>query len=288
MLRWRLTLGTLFVGLLVGLCWLDAYSMVPGAWLLPLALLLTVAATQETVDLLTVDAIRPRAWVAYLGSLLVVASNALPLFAVELLPAQAWPFVTFGVVMFGAFAVEIFDYLPQQQTTTRLALTVLAIVYVGVCLSSVVQLRLLGPGVGLAALGALIVVVKLSDTGAYTVGRLVGRTKLAPKLSPGKTIEGSLGGLIAGVLGALWAFHWLLPRLAERPVELIPGTWLWFGLAVGIAGMLGDLAESLFKREAGRKDSSRWMPGFGGVLDLLDSILLGAPVALLVWVLCVS
>jgi phosphatidate cytidylyltransferase len=287
MLRWRLTLGALFIALLVGLCWLDARSDTAGIWLLPLALLLSLAATQETLDLLTVDGVRPQSLVAYGGNFLIVGSNALPLLGVEMLPSQAWPFVTLGVVLFIAFAVEVFRYAPQQQATLRLALTSLAIVYVGVCLSSVVQLRLLGSGMGLAALAALILVVKLSDTGAYTVGRLVGRTKLAPRLSPGKTIEGSLGGLAAGVLGALAAFYWVLPSLAERNYQLAAGTWLWFGLSVGIAGMIGDLAESLLKREAGCKDSSRWMPGFGGVLDLLDSILLGAPVAYLAWVLCV-
>jgi phosphatidate cytidylyltransferase len=120
--------------------------------------------------------------------------------------------------------------------------------------------------------------VKCGDIGAYAVGRLFGRTKLAPVLSPGKTIEGSLGGLAFACAAAYFTFWAMADSTPKR------WGWLAYGLLVGTAGMLGDLAESLLKRDAGRKDSSTWMPGFGGVLDILDSVLLAAPVAYLCWV----
>ena len=94
-------------------------------------------------------------------------------------------------------------------------------------------------------------------------------------------IEGSAGGLAFACLGSWAAFHLLVP-LGGRPNAPVWG-WLAYGLLVGTAGMLGDLAESLLKRDLGRKDSSTWMPGFGGLLDVLDSILLAAPVAYLCW-----
>ena len=149
-----------------------------------------------------------------------------------------------------------------------------------------IQLRFAGPAGdwGIAALASLVIVVKLSDIGAYTVGRLIGRHKLAPHLSPGKTIEGAVGGLAFAGAGAWLALVELWPRLSSTSVPaLAPWQWLGFAFTVTVAGVVGDLAESLLKRDLGRKDSSDWMPGFGGVLDLVDSILVSAPVAYLWW-----
>jgi phosphatidate cytidylyltransferase len=152
--------------------------------------------------------------------------------------------------------------------------------YVGVLMSFVVQLRNLFPDErGLYALVSLITVVKLSDIGAYTVGRLIGKHKMAPTLSPGKTWEGAAGGVLFSCVGSYLIFcAWLNTGMVFHD-------WGWFpfGIAMAVSGMVGDLAESLLKRDAGRKDSSTWMPGFGGVMDLLDSILLAAPVAYLFW-----
>jgi phosphatidate cytidylyltransferase len=121
----------------------------------------------------------------------------------------------------------------------------------------------------------------MGDIGAYTVGRLIGRHKMSPAISPGKTIEGGLGALVFACAGAWASFRWLLPPATPWVADW---GWLVFGLLMGIGGMVGDLAESLLKRDAGVKDSSTWMPGFGGVLDLLDSLLLTAPLAWLCWI----
>jgi phosphatidate cytidylyltransferase len=139
----------------------------------------------------------------------------------------------------------------------------------------------------LLALVSMIVVVKLGDTGAYTVGRLIGRHKMAPTLSPGKTWEGTCGGLLCAWVGAWLMLEIVPPAIGwhdgSNALRGIPN-FIAYGLIVGIAGIVGDLAESLLKRDAGVKDSSTWMPGMGGVLDVLDSMLAAAPVAYLFWV----
>ena len=116
-------------------------------------------------------------------------------------------------------------------------------------------------------LGALLV-VWAADTGAFFAGKFLGRVKLAPQISPGKTWEGVIGGLVTvGVLGAVGAW-WFDARIAV----LVP-----FCLAVACASIVGDLTVSMFKRTAGLKDSGRLFPGHGGVLDRIDSVAAAAP-----------
>jgi phosphatidate cytidylyltransferase len=142
------------------------------------------------------------------------------------------------------------------------------------------------PGGFTVASGALLLMLPLlatwaSDIGAYAVGRAVGRHKLIPSVSPGKTVEGAIGGLIASV-----AVAWLFADFVLRPAAQLGFKWnpwgiVFFGAVVGVAAQIGDLAESLLKREAGVKDSSRVLPGHGGVLDRLDSLFFVLPVAYL-------
>lgn len=119
-----------------------------------------------------------------------------------------------------------------------------------------------------------IVITKFSDTGAYAVGSLIGRHKLIPRISPGKTWEGVAGAIAVSVLASLLLAHFLgqkMPGMNTRHAILL-------GVALGICAVVGDLIESLFKREAGAKDSGRFFPGIGGILDLLDSLLFNAPI----------
>ena len=97
-------------------------------------------------------------------------------------------------------------------------------------------------------------------------------------------MEGAAGALVFAGLGAWLSLVYGPSWIGSSAGQPMPG-WLVFGLVVGVAGIVGDLAESLFKRDMGSKDSSSWLPGFGGVLDLLDSILFAAPVAYLCWLL---
>ena len=124
---------------------------------------------------------------------------------------------------------------------------------------------------------ATVAVAKGCDVWAYLVGRSLGRHKAFPDLSPGKTVEGLVAGLAGSALLAL-LLHW-------EPLNVLPApqfgirSSLIFGLAVGFAGMMGDLSESLLKRSAGVKDASHLVPGYGGLLDVMDSLVVAAPVA---------
>lgn len=117
----------------------------------------------------------------------------------------------------------------------------------------------------------LVLVVKVNDSAAYFLGSRWGKTKLIPRISPGKTVEGAVLGVLAGGGSAV----------AGKYLFSLSGlTWpaaLTLGLVLGTAAVLGDLAESLLKRSAGRKDSGRTLPGMGGILDLLDSLFFTAP-----------
>ncbi|MEM9701881.1 MAG: phosphatidate cytidylyltransferase [Planctomycetota bacterium] len=165
-----------------------------------------------------------------------------------------------------------------------LAAEVFALCYVGGLLAVTAQLRWLdGGAAGYLAIGSLIAAAKCGDTGAYFTGRLLGKRKLIPRVSPGKTWAGAVGALVWSAIGAtLWL--WLAGPAFGR------GETLWlravpFGAAVGLSGLFGDLVESVLKRDAGIKDAGSLLPGMGGVLDVLDSLLVAGPVALAFWTL---
>jgi phosphatidate cytidylyltransferase len=192
-----------------------------------------------------------------------------------------WPVLSLVFAVWLSFVAEMYRYRKPGGNIANLAAAVFTLVYVGFMLSFAVQLRVWW---GMAALASWIIVVKMGDIGAYIVGRLIGRHKMAPLISPGKTIEGAMGALAFSYLGSWLTFRWLVPVLMPELFDPHPWWgWIAFGLLAGTAGMFGDLFESLLKRDVGRKDSSTWLPGFGGVLDIIDSLLLSAPVACFCW-----
>jgi len=119
-----------------------------------------------------------------------------------------------------------------------------------------------------------VVITKFSDTGAYSVGSLIGKHKMIPRISPGKTWEGFGGAIAVSTLVSLLFVHFLGHKMPG--MNWIHATIL--GIALGISAVIGDLIESLFKREVGVKDSGKLFPGIGGILDLLDSLLFNAPI----------
>lgn len=130
---------------------------------------------------------------------------------------------------------------------------------------------------------ALFLMLWASDTGAYCVGSLIGKHKLAPAVSPGKTWEGSLGGLLTTVcVGLLMAFYFPFQELDSMTGSL---AWVALAILVCVAGTMGDLVESLIKRHLGIKDSGNVLPGHGGLLDRFDSMLFAAPLAFLFFLL---
>ncbi|MCC6125410.1 MAG: phosphatidate cytidylyltransferase [Pirellulales bacterium] len=284
MLRWRLLLGFLMIAALVGLCWLDHLASTPGIYLLPLGLVLVVLASSELFAMLEAGGMKPRKGIVYVGNILLFASCWLPTLAARSsLPFEGITLCLFAACVLAAFFGEMLRYEKPGGNLTNLAASVFVLAYIGLTFYFLAQLRMTW---GVGALASMIVLVKLGDTGAYTVGRLCGRHKMAPRLSPGKTIEGALGALLFSCAGAWLCFH-VLDLTMDSPywksTPRIPVGWWIYGLCMGVAGMFGDLAESLIKRDVGRKDSSTWMPGFGGILDLLDSLLFAAPVAWVCW-----
>ncbi len=160
----------------------------------------------------------------------------------------------------------------------RISSTLLAFIYLGSCGAIVLALRL---SYGVGMLIVFLAAVKFTDIGAYFTGSFIGRHKMIPWLSPGKSWEGLVGGL-ATAAGISMLAVWILQ------VEILS---LWqaaiFGVVIGLAGQFGDLCESLLKRSAQQKDSGALVPEFGGVLDIIDSPLLAAPIAYL-FILAVS
>ncbi len=144
----------------------------------------------------------------------------------------------------------------------------LAPVYIGLPLGALVGIHQLAGREGVVT---LIAVVAASDTSQYYAGRTFGKRPLAPTISPKKTIEGAIGGLVLAPLAFVAAAHWWLPRLHPGAV------WL-AGVGMVVAGIAGDLFESSFKRAAGMKDSGSLIPGHGGVLDRIDALLFCAPI----------
>ena len=163
-----------------------------------------------------------------------------------------------------------------------LAAECLAVLYVGGLLAATAQLRWLDRGeAGYLAIGSLIAAAKCGDTGAYLTGRAFGRRKMIPAVSPGKTWAGAAGA-VAWAAGGVCLWLWLAGPAFGRPAVIWPRA-VAFGAVVGLAGLLGDLVESVLKRDAGVKDAGSLLPGMGGVLDVLDSLLIAGPLAALLW-----
>jgi phosphatidate cytidylyltransferase len=197
-----------------------------------------------------------------------------------------------AVAFVAIFGLAIWRRGVEGRPLGAAAVTVVGALYTGGMLSFGYGLRYHPYAFADAQLGSLtvasgalllmlpVLVTWASDTGAYAVGRLMGKRKLIPKVSPAKTVEGAIGGIVASIAVA-WAFGSLLRSSAQLGFKWFPWGVITFGLAVSAAAQIGDLFESLIKREAGVKDSSRILPGHGGVLDRLDSLFFVLPVSFL-------
>lgn len=305
--RSRVVVATIVLATFLALALADARGLggaMPAWWLLPVALVLAVGGVDEMVGLFAARDLPLPGWLLRPAAVAVVLAAALGAQA-SLRPAiptsgqtavdwapMGWPAVAYAVAVGSLFVLEIVRYRPHGRAIERIAAGCLVVAYIGLPLAFMVGLRLLcvenlGPEqtgrghLGIVPLASLVAVVKAGDIAAYAVGSLAGRHRMAPALSPGKTWEGAVASLAASIAAACAVPTVAGPGLPSQPW----GGWLLFGAAVGVAGMVGDLAESLLKREAGAKDSGRSLGGLGGVLDLVDSLLFAAPVAWLLWTL---
>jgi phosphatidate cytidylyltransferase len=257
-----------------------------------------LAAALELVDLLGHAGVRPSTnsvvggvaalvvanWMPHLPPHLEWGSEAWSLLEEPLQPISvlSWPLLAFTGVLMVSFVVQSVQFCKPGRTMMTIAATILVDAYVGLLGTFIIQMRWLeGSLHGVVPILLLIATAKGADTGAFIFGKLAGRRKLWPVLSPNKTIEGAAGGLLVAILGAI-----LVTTGAERLLDIPSLNWtqtIAFGLIVGLVAQLGDLMESMIKRDCEQKDASSAIPGFGGVLDVLDSLLFSAPVAFVLW-----
>ena len=180
------------------------------------------------------------------------------------------------------FAAAIWLRGPRGMPLSSVAITTFGVMYAGL-FSYIYALRYhdyaIGAGAGTILVMLPVLLTWATDIGAYIIGRTFGRRKLIPSISPGKTVEGALGGLGFAVVICLVYVRFVLMPYAQLGLT-VQGAIL-FGIVISVAAQTGDLAESLLKREAGVKDSSNLIPGHGGVLDRFDSLLFVLPIAFL-------
>lgn len=237
-----------------------------------------IAALLELYGGFTHGGFRPVVWAGITAALALVGSVALqPLVpSVDLVP------IALTLVVVGSLIAQL-SRTADPQPLTNWALTLAGACYVAWLFSYLIRLRAIDTPLNpfpLAALGlpsgaawvfGVMAITWLQDTFAYFVGKRFGRTPFAPRISPKKTWEGAFGGMLGAVVGAIASIYvFCLPLSIPQAVLL--------GLVGGVVGPLGDLSESLMKRQVGIKDAGNIIPGHGGILDRADSLLFTAPV----------
>jgi phosphatidate cytidylyltransferase len=292
MIRTRLWVGTLLAlgaaGVLVGDTLLAQRGFAFFPCLFAFLVLAGFLGARELVRLFP-TATRPSEPLVICGALLLLGANWVPAVRSQFgeTPVSVWGLLVgvFVGVQIGAFLIEMRRYNGESGVVVpRLALTLFAVAYLGLLPFFFVQIRWLTRDAEVSAvmLALVVFVPKGNDIGAFFTGTFLGRHKMTPVLSPKKTWEGFAGGMVAGTVVAM-GLSFAAPVFGNGVVEAVA-----FGLVVGLAGVLGDLAESLIKRDCHTKDASKSIPGFGGVLDVTDSVLFAAPVAYLWWTFSIS
>lgn len=187
---------------------------------------------------------------------------------------QSLPTVVFCIAFLILFALHFGE---KDGAVVDLAVSSFGLLYIAVPMGMLLGiLYFAGGDDGRWWVAYLLVVTKITDIGAYFAGSLWGRRKLAPNISPGKTVEGAIFGLVCAVV-ASFAFHLMSGYSGAVRFHLGTIEWVSLGLVLGAIGQFGDLSESLLKRDANKKDSNA-LPGLGGVLDSIDSLLFNTPI----------
>ena len=333
MLADRLRTSAILITVSVALMVMDAFLVYRGAegiWLVPLLMFFALGTAWEMATILDTGGHELRPGMSVLATLLICSLSLVPMlwvFSPTDYPDDC-PIGRVGWIVLGGVAAMFFILLAEMRyygvkspdsetqdgedgpgmTIRRTCNATFVSLYVGLPMAMLVGLRTMhaeetSGRFGLAALITMMIVTKLSDAGAYFTGKAMGRNKLIERLSPGKTIEGSIGGILASTLGAYLCLQFLFPWICPADIIVSSGTesagstsfvdasvsagttahtgtlahplWgaVFLGPALAISGMIGDLAESLIKRDAGVKDSGNLLPGLGGVWDVSDSVL---------------
>jgi phosphatidate cytidylyltransferase len=250
----RVLAAFVFVPALIGVMWLGGFAFHG------LVLLITLGAVWEYFTVTGFKGDRP----AFVFAVLVTMIFAV---FVSLFPLK---FLGPAVIaaMFFVMLWHLVFFGDMKTSIPRAGVMMLGVLYAGFLPTMLWHIRKLDNGTGWFLL--LLGIVWLADTGAYFTGRAVGRHKMYPAVSPGKTWEGAVGGILSSIAGGFLAKALVLPNLTVWQVLLV-------SVPAGALGQAGDLCESLLKRSYGVKDSGRSIPGHGGVLDRFDAIFFAAP-----------
>jgi phosphatidate cytidylyltransferase len=295
-MRLRLTFGPILIALLLGLMWLDSHldgvkvgsgwgilseddgTLIPGLPLLLVGLLVCARAGFELRQMFAAKGIQASA-----KSLTFCAAGGLLAGVLTIGPKapvhgpQAGALLATGAA--GAVFLTMLAFVRRKDPKGAggaVAAAITTFTYVGLMLAFMMAVR---REYAVWVMVLVVLTIKACDSGAYFTGKSIGKHKMIPWLSPGKTWEGLAGGLVSAALCGL-LFHWLAGKWGPAPLQGVPvWQWMTFGVLLGGFGQLGDLSASVFKRDAGIKDSGSILPGFGGMIDMLDSLLLTGPVA---------
>ncbi|MCE5187531.1 MAG: phosphatidate cytidylyltransferase [Planctomycetaceae bacterium] len=282
MLKYRLIFGTLMTACLIGLILLDGWldgslsaqvpdKQVQGTILTILAVLLAVPAQLELARLIRQKGMHPFVEVTLPATILLAAAP----FLNQLNNSDILAYLLFvpAGALIACFAMQAIRF-GTEGTIGNVGASLLSVFYLGFLSMFIVAIRVeWGPWV----LMFFVFTVKASDIGAYTVGKLFGKHKMTPRISPGKSWEGLGGAVLFGMIVSIGISTFCdIMSFWESAI---------FGGIFGVLGQMGDLMESMLKRDAAVKDSSAAVPGFGGLLDVIDSPLATAPAALAAFLL---
>ncbi len=292
MLAQRIFFGILLIAGLVAIFWGDYYvagtatgpngsANLQCGSIIPLAvLLLAVFGTLESLNLTRAAGYVPMGKVVLLG---VIALNIAPWLVPAVYPDSEigpfeWELIVFMLASMSIGVVQIIRHRTEGGIGD-ISVSIMILAYMGILLSMITSLRASLTGtMGTLAVLQFVAVVKCTDIGAYFTGLAIGKTKLIPAISPGKTVEGLAGGVVLAI-GASAVLARSLPWPGAMGISTFQA--VLFGAVIAMLGHLGDLVVSVFKRDATSKDSGRVIPAFGGILDLLDSPVFAAPVGYL-------
>jgi phosphatidate cytidylyltransferase len=231
-------------------------------------ILLTIAglwALYEFYGLMGKTGYQPYCTLGYVFYVFLLVYSIYPVYFTFSLPLLLW------LVLLGGFVTYLLSsYGSTPSFFANSGITILGLLYIGWPFSLLLNLRQ-----GVWYIIWLIAVTWFCDIGAYLIGSAIGKHKLCPTISPGKTVEGLIGGILASLLAAVVTRYILLSHQIHFKFSF--STNLWLALAITTIGVLGDLAESVLKRQAGVKDSGNTFTGHGGMLDIVDSLLFTVP-----------
>ena len=265
---WTVIIAALFLG----------NALVSDGVFVLVIVLLSAAGLMEFYDLAQKRGLPCYQWCGLIGGVLLTAGTFLNLtghLGISGSPARVNDFETSFLILFvlGLCVRQLFSKT-NTAGIISIATTLFGLMYVPWLLNFIQKINFFPHVEGKFFLIYFILVTKFSDTGAYAVGSLIGKHKMIPRISPGKTWEGFGGAIFLSTVGSLVFVHFFGNRMFGM-------NWLHaviLGVVLSCTAVIGDLIESLFKREAGVKDSGSFFPGIGGLLDLLDSLLFNAPI----------